>query len=104
VPPAQFELRQSAETEHDEPSAHAPHVPPQSTSDSVPFFTPSEHEGTWQTFDVQTPLWQSAGTAHPLVSAHGEHAPPQSTSVSVPFLVPSVQPGAWHTLVAQTPL
>jgi hypothetical protein len=79
---------------HAEPSAQAPHDPPQSTSDSVPFFTPSVHVAVWQMFEVHTPLWQSAATAHPFLSAHGEQLPPQSTSVSVPFWAPSVQPGA----------
>jgi hypothetical protein len=44
---------------------HLPHeVPPQSLSVSAPFFTPSEHDGLWQTFVLHTPLVQSAGTRH----------------------------------------
>jgi hypothetical protein len=36
---------QSAVAEHPRPSTHGAHDPPQSTSVSLPFFTPSEHVG-----------------------------------------------------------
>ena len=36
--------------------------PPQSTSDSVPFWTLSAHVGPWQTLPVHTELEQSCGT------------------------------------------
>ena len=80
------------------PAAHLPHVaPPQSTSVSLPFFTPSEQLAPWHVSGVpeHTPLWQSEPALHVLPAAHlPQLAPPQSTSVSVPFLTKSVQLGA----------
>ena len=68
----------------------APQTPPQSTSVSLPFFTPSAQEVQMppsQRFDAQSLL-----TAQILVSAQVEpQTPPQSTSVSVPDWIPSVQ-------------
>jgi hypothetical protein len=82
--------------------------PPQSVSLSVPFFTPSEHVGVWQTLGVppQTPLRQSPLMVQLFPLAQLPQLPPQSMSVSVPFFTPSVQEGVWHTLGApeQTPL
>jgi hypothetical protein len=46
VPPTQLSpVAQSAATEQDLPSAHGGHDPPQSTSVSVPFLTPSVQLG-----------------------------------------------------------
>jgi len=73
-------------------------APPQSTSVSSPFLTPSVHVGAWQVVPasvvlaLQTPSTQSPATRQLLVSAHlPQVAPPQSTSVSSPSLTPSVQ-------------
>ena len=46
------------------------YAPPQSTSVSLPFFTPSLQVGAWQMPPVHTPLVQSPATAQPLPSAH----------------------------------
>src|SRR5689334_17699859 len=73
-------------------------LPPQSTSVSLPFLTPS----------VQTPFEQSAPTVQTLLSAHLlQVPPPQSTSVSAPFFMPSRQvPGthlfAWQLAFVQS--
>jgi hypothetical protein len=73
-------------------------APPQSTSVSVPFCTPSEHVAAWHVFPaLQILLVQSPPTLHFLVSPHGEHdAPPQSTSVSSPSITPSLQCAETH--------
>jgi hypothetical protein len=77
--------------------AQAGQLPPQSTSLSVPFCTPSVHEGGAHTVAVQTPLAQSPAIAHAFVSEHGGQVPPpQSTSVSAPFFTMSWQLGAWQ--------
>jgi hypothetical protein len=81
--------------------------PPQSTSVSLPFWTPSLHVGTAQAPAAQTPLTQSLAPAQPLPSAHlGQFGPPQSMSVSPSFWIPSlhVGAGAAHTPAVQTPL
>jgi hypothetical protein len=58
-------LTQSVPTEHVWPFAQsAGHVPPQSTSVSVAFFTMSLHVGTWQIPAVHTPLTQSPAPTH----------------------------------------
>src|SRR6266852_2810250 len=87
----QFPLVQSPLPAHISPLAHVGQVPPpQSTSVSAPFFTPSRHVGGWQMPVVQTPLVQSAATRHIFRSAHGaQMPPPQSMSVSAPFFMPS---------------
>jgi hypothetical protein len=88
------------------PTPHRPHVPtgpPQSTSDSFPFFTPSGHAGALQmagTTDVShTRLVQSPPIRHFLPSAQFlQTVPPQSTSVS-PLLGSSVallHAGSWQ--------
>lgn len=79
--------------------------PPQSTSVSVAFFTPSGHLATWQIPAEQTPLVQSAPTVQPPPSAHllaGAQLPPQSMPVSVPFLLLSAQVGFWQNVPVQT--
>jgi hypothetical protein len=50
---------QSATTWQVKPLAHFPQEPPQSTSDSVPFFTLSSQLGARQRPAVQTPESQS---------------------------------------------
>src|SRR5438034_291162 len=73
---------------------HAP--PPQSTSVSTLFFTPSVHVGA-HVVPVQTPPLQSPPTLQTWpVSQWGHCAPPQSTSVSRPFFCPSPQLGEAH--------
>jgi hypothetical protein len=97
---------QSAALEQVFPRAHLLQlVPPQSVSDSPPFFTVSVQVGAWHLLPVQTPLVQSAAKRHPLPSPQlAAQEPPQSTSVSKPLRAPSVQVGAWQTLPVQTPL
>ncbi len=76
--------------------------PPQSTSVSLSFFTPSLAVGDWQTPPVHTSLWQSVASAQPLFEPQAgapsdagffipfaRTAPPQSTSVSLSFFTPS---------------
>ena len=86
------------------PLRHAPQAPPpQSTSVSVPFLTPSVQVGAAHLPLEQTPLVQSLGTLHFLVSAHlGQVAPPQSTSVSAPFCLLSVQVGGGRSGTAES--
>jgi hypothetical protein len=81
-------------------------VPPQSTSDSMAFWTLSVHFAGWQvpswpqTFDVQSP-----SARHPAPSSHAGHEPPpQSAAVSVPFFVRSVQLAALHFPETHEPL
>lgn len=72
--------------------------PPQSTSLSPPFCTPSVALGSTHTRFVHARSAQSSFVLHPLVTAHfGAFAPPQSTSVSPLFFLPSVGPGASQT-------
>jgi hypothetical protein len=101
--PVHAPLAQSLPTTHAFPSTHGgafvatPLAPrPQSTSLSLPFFTPSVLVGARHAPSVpealleQTRLVQSRASAHALPSAHaGADAPPQSTSVSSPLRRPS---------------
>jgi hypothetical protein len=71
APPMQLPVVQSAAVVHFCPTAQglpiASHVgPPQSSSVSVPFFTPSPHVGGWHIEGApeQTPFTQSPGTLH----------------------------------------
>ncbi len=82
-------------------------LPPQSTSVSVPFFTPSVYEAGWQVSGVpeQTLSVQSLAAPHPFPSAQrGQAGPPQSTSVSVPFFAPSLHITAAQIAFRQTSL
>jgi hypothetical protein len=90
--PKQYPFAQSAFTAHCFWSPHGGHDPPQSTSVSVPFQTPSVHEGAAHTPAVQTLSLQSTFVAQPLLVAHlvGQ-GPPQSTSLSPPSCKPSTQ-------------
>jgi hypothetical protein len=108
TPSAQTPLVQSLPVPQPLPLAHGfpgAHVPPQSTSVSVPFFTVSAQVGATQMWSAagQTPSAQSGATAQALPVAHRGQVDPQSTSVSVPFLTASVQLGAWHRPPMQTP-
>jgi hypothetical protein len=85
-------LVQSAPTRH-LPWTHFAQLPPQSVSVSEPFWTVSEHDGTWQTPPAQLLLVQSLLVLHASPSAHAGQVEPQSVSVSGPFLTPSVQDG-----------
>jgi hypothetical protein len=68
------------------PLPHLPQLPPQSTSDSLPFFTLSMHVAGAHAPDMQSVDSQSDGPPHARPSAHfGHDPPPQSTSVSAPF-------------------
>lgn len=81
----------------------AEQLPPQSTSVSVPFLTPSEQVEALHMDPTQFAVWQSAATEQLLPVAHLPHVlPPQSVSVSVPFFVWSEQVGTWHVPPAHT--
>jgi hypothetical protein len=92
---------------HALPSAHffpGAHEPPQSTSVSFWFFTPSEQVAVWHV-TLHTALAQSFAPVHALPSAHlVEQPPPQSVSLSAPFFTPSAHVGARHVPAGQTPL
>src|SRR5580698_1201999 len=76
--------------------------PPQSTSVSLLFFTPSEQSGVHVPVAHCAPA-QSLSMLHVLVGPHlGQVPPPQSTSVSLPFSTPSEQVAAAQTPVVQT--
>ena len=65
--------------------------PPQSTSVSVPFLTPSMHLGGGH-LPLHIPFSQSDPPAHIWPEVHGtQSGPPQSTSVSRAFLTESKQ-------------
>src|ERR1019366_8983877 len=82
---------------------HIEHVPPQSTSLSVPSRTPSVHVAA-HFINVHRPPRQSPFIAQPCWKPHFVvHGPPQSTSVSVPFFTPSVHVGFEQTLALQMP-
>src|SRR5437870_5180405 len=71
---------------------HDGQLPPQSTSVSLPFLTPSLHDGGWQALFTHSPFMQSVPMRQPCMSAHLlQSGPPQSTSVSMPFLIMSLQ-------------
>ena len=90
MPALQVFDTQSAAAEHVPPFAHfVAQLPPQSTSVSLPFFTPSVQlavTGARHVPLVQMPLAQSAAAEHVPPLAHFvAQLPPQSTSVSLPF-------------------
>src|SRR5688572_30752830 len=71
---------------------------------SAPFLTTSVQLGTWQMFEMHTPLTQSPTTQQVLPLAQSEQVPPpQSTSVSAALRTMSVHSGAAHLLAVQTP-
>jgi hypothetical protein len=68
------------------PGAQAKQLPPQSTSDSEPFCTPSAQVAARHTPDMQVLLLQSASLVQRAWFAQGgQSEPPQSVSVSLPF-------------------
>src|SRR6185436_20978725 len=88
-PPVQKFVWQSPFPPHVLLSAQsAAQLPPQSTSLSEPFFTPSEQVALWQRFPMQTWLWQSLATLQAFPAAQPAHEPPQSMPVSAPFFTP----------------
>jgi hypothetical protein len=93
TPPVQIPLAQSVLVKQLRPFAHFGHGPPQSTSVSAPFLTPSVHDAAWHLPALQTRLWQSLPTEQFFPLLQGVQLPPQSTSDSVPFLIPSVHVG-----------
>src|SRR4051794_26392134 len=77
-------------------------VPPQSTSDSPWFLTPSVHEAAAQRPAVHTPVTQSVPVRQMAFTAQrAQSVPPQSTSDSVPFRTVSVQLAATQELAMQ---
>jgi hypothetical protein len=90
-------LAQSSGWVHFCPAWHFLQPPPQSAALSVPFFTPSEHDGARQrpVAGLQTPLAQSEPAPQSRSVPQRAHAkgPPQSMSVSCPFLTASLHEG-----------
>jgi len=86
-------LWQSAPAPQPWPGAQSGQAPPQSTSTSLPFFTPSVQLGAAQRpFPPQTALAQSALVLHVDPSAQPGHSPPpQSVPSSAPLRAPSPQ-------------
>jgi hypothetical protein len=78
-------------------------VPPQSTSDSLPFLSPSAHSGVVaQTPPLQMLLAQSLARLHGLPAPQPGHTPPpQSTSTSAPSRRPSSQEGLLQRWLAE---
>ena len=105
--PAHRLLWQSPLTLHALPEAQSGHDPPQSTSVSLPPFSPSVHEDA-QCALMHDRLTQSVSPPHFSPRPQGGHdPPPQSTSVSAPFCTVSVHCAATqmlltHTLLAQS--
>jgi hypothetical protein len=101
-------LAQSLPASHSSPSAQSGQLgPPQSTSVSLAFRTPSVQVGTWHTPPLHTWLEQSLGALQPAPSPQRIQegaGPPQSTSVSLPFSTPSAQFGTLQKPALQTPL
>jgi hypothetical protein len=110
IPFTHTSFAQSAGTRHVSPVGHPAQTgPPQSTSVSPPFLTPSMQLGGTHLPDWQLSLMQSLPTPHESPFGHagapsliGELEPPQSTSVSLSFLTPSVGEGAAHSPSLQT--
>jgi hypothetical protein len=73
------------------PSLHGLHVPPQSTSPSVPFFMESVHVGVVQEPSMHDALAQSCAPWQRFPLGQTWQLPPQSTSLSVAFFFPSWQ-------------
>jgi hypothetical protein len=96
---------QSAEDTHFSFATHLfGQLPPQSTSVSLPFCTPSPQLGVAQTPPLHTPLAQSVPNVQlPAVPQRWQLvAPPQSTSLSPPFFTTSEQLGTRQMLPTQT--
>jgi hypothetical protein len=80
------------------PVAQPAQLPPQSTADSVPFKTWSEHVGAAHLCVViaHTELAQSFATRQAARGAQAVQLPAQSTSVSLPLSTPSLQLVGWQ--------
>src|SRR5205085_78922 len=102
LPSTQPKRAQSAGALHVLPLAQPAHAPPQSTSVSEPFRTPSVQVSVHLP-PAHTPDAQSPGAAPAFRSAHLGHAPPQSTSASLPCLTPSLQLASTHPSALHTP-
>jgi hypothetical protein len=90
---------QSALVLHSLFTAQPPQLPPQSTSVSLPFWTPSLQAAAAHFLATHLPLAgsaQSASLAQPLWGGQPPQLPPQSTSVSLPFFTASPQVAATH--------
>src|SRR6185295_5268880 len=74
--------------------------PPQSTSLSSPFATPSVQVGATQIMFWQDLERQSFASLHFLPAPQAMHGPPQSVSVSRPFFTMSLQLGATQRIAA----
>jgi hypothetical protein len=100
----QTPLKQSLPTAHILFRAHLlGQLPPQSTSVSLPFCTPSLHEMGWQTLPTHDALAQSIAPRQRSPSPHLGHDPPQSMSVSLPFCTLSVHEKPPHTRFGAVP-
>jgi hypothetical protein len=108
VPLTHAEAEQSLFVPQPLPTAQfAVQVPPQSTSVSFPFLTPSVHVAATHLPPLEhLPLAGSAQSVFALQflpTAHvGPQPPPQSTSVSVPFRLPSPHAAATHAPALHT--
>jgi hypothetical protein len=80
---------QSASFSQSRPGRHGAHGPPQSTSASVAFFTPSSQVGIWHVPSLQAPLKQSLCLSHGWPIPQGGQPPPQSMPVSAALSRPS---------------
>src|SRR5690606_103849 len=104
--PVHTPLRQSLLSLHMRPMGHAGQVPPQSTSDSEPFWMESMQLPAAQNPSIQLLLsqWSLAVQVDP--GAHASQVPPQSTSASSPLRTSSSQAGCWQIPVvgSHTPL
>src|SRR5215207_9136339 len=97
-------VAQSSSSTHVCSGSHGWQPLPQSTSLSLPFFTPSSQRAGTHASALQTPLAQSAPTVHSGPVGQGGQLPPQSTAVSSPFCTKSPQVGFVQTCCMQTPL
>jgi hypothetical protein len=97
-PLVQMPETQSAGAAQIFPLAHlVAQLPPQSTSDSLPFLAASVHVAAAQRPPVHAPPVQSVWTVQSNPFAQSAHVPPpQSTSVSKPFFTASLQDVAMH--------
>ena len=91
---SQTPLTQSSASTQRRASPQGSHPPPQSTSVSSLFLTPSSQRASAHSPLVHRRLTQSVATLHAAWAAQGPQAPPQSTSDSSPFWRPSSQRGA----------
>src|SRR5690606_9008685 len=89
---------------HSSSMLQGPQLPPQSTSDSRPFFTSSSQLGAWHSPSAHTLLLQSVLCPQEEPASHARHSPPQSMSVSSPFLTSSPHVAGTQTPSSQAPV